>query len=256
MNVKQIFALGVVAFLGIGVPAIITAAPIFWDPATGGNGHYYERILSSNLTWNQANATANGLIYSNLPGHLVAITSAGEQAFLQSNLTLSGNLRFWLGGYQDTAAPDYAEPAGGWRWVTGEAFSYANWNQSSNPSLNQPNNYNGNPENFLATFPTLWKWNDLIDYPLPVFGTGEQPIGFIVEYQAVPKPSLALLWLTPFSARLTWPTNAAGYVLESAPQLPAALWTPVTNQPLVFGDRFVLNLGTTNPSQFFRLREQ
>ena len=137
--------------------------------------------------------TANGLIYNNLPGHLVAITSANEQAFLQSNLTLSGNLRFWLGGYQDTTAPDYAEPVGGWRWVTGETFSYANWNQSSNPSQNQPNNYNGYPENFMATYLNAWKWNDLINYPLPIFGTGEQPIGLIVEYQAVPEPASVVL---------------------------------------------------------------
>ena len=193
MNSKQGVALGVIAFLGVGAPTIASADPIFWDPGAGGNGHYYERLLSPNLTWNQANATANGLIYNNLPGHLVAITSANEQAFLQSNLTLSGNLRFWLGGYQDTTAPDYAEPVGGWRWVTGETFSYANWNQSSNPSQNQPNNYNGYPENFMATYLNAWKWNDLINYPLPIFGTGEQPIGLIVEYQAVPEPASVVL---------------------------------------------------------------
>ena len=193
MNIKQIFAPSLVALLGVGTPGITSATPIYWDPGVGGNGHYYERILSSNLSWSQANATANGLTYNSLSGHLVAITSAEEQAFLQSNLTLSGNLRFWLGGYQDTTAPDYAEPAGGWQWVTGETFSYANWNQSATPSQNQPNNYNGYPENFLATFFNAWKWNDLIDYPLPIFGTGEQPIGFVVEYQAVPEPASSVL---------------------------------------------------------------
>ena len=30
----------------------------------------------------------------------------------------------WLGGYQDTSTPDYREPGGGWRWVTGEPWGY------------------------------------------------------------------------------------------------------------------------------------
>ena len=31
---------------------------------------------------------------------------------------------WWLGGYQDTSTPDYREPGGGWRWVTGEPWGY------------------------------------------------------------------------------------------------------------------------------------
>ena len=45
----------------------------------------------------------------------------------------------------------------------------------------------------MATYLNAWKWNDLINYPLPIFGTGEQPIGLIVEYQAVPEPASVVL---------------------------------------------------------------
>ena len=204
MNLKPLIAQSLFALLGLGTPSISLGAPILWNPVVGGNGHYYDLVLFPNLSWSQANATANTFTYNTLPGHLVTIASAEEQAFLQSNLTLSGNLRFWLGAFQDTTAPDYAEPAGGWRWVTSEPFSYADWNISSNPSQNQPNNFSGYPEDFLATFIEPWKWNDLIDYPLPTFGAGEQPIGFIVEYQPVPEPTSLLLISVGLATLVAW----------------------------------------------------
>ena len=76
-----------------------------------------------------------------------------------------------------------------------------------------------------------------------------------VVIQAVPEPSLALTQLSPMTARLAWPTNAPAYLLETATQLPAALWAPETNQPVAIGDNFVVTISTTEESRFFRLRK-
>jgi hypothetical protein len=97
----------------------VRGTPIVWDTSAGGNGHMYEEILTIGLTWDEANSMANEMEHENLLGHLVKITSADEQDFLVSNLTLSGNRRFWLGGFQDTSATEYSEPAGAWKWGTG-----------------------------------------------------------------------------------------------------------------------------------------
>jgi alpha-L-fucosidase len=54
---------------------------------------------------------------------------------------------------------------------------------------------------------------------------------------------------------LQWPVAGAGFTLESSPQLGAnAVWTPVTNAPVVVGpnNQAVVPLGT--PVQFFRLK--
>lgn len=38
-----------------------------------------------------------------------------------------------LGAYQDTTSRDYAEPAGGWTWVTGEPFAFTAWGGRNTP---------------------------------------------------------------------------------------------------------------------------
>ena len=150
--------------------------------------------MNNTPAWTIARDAAAARSYDNLTGHLVTITSSGEQGFLTSQFVLPGNRRVWLGGYQDTSAADYSEPAGGWRWVTGEPFSYSNWNQSANPSLNQPNNYNCNPENYLETYSPPWSWNDVTLNPVLTYGLGEALAGYVVEYEsAVPEPSTFVL---------------------------------------------------------------
>lgn len=178
-----------ISFAILSCPHTTLAAPILWQTASGGNGHYYERIDDPGLTWSQANAMASNLTHNGLPGHLVSITSSDEQGFLLKHIDLPGNMRFWLGGYQDTTAPDYSEPSGGWRWVTGEEFVYANWNQSTNPNQDQPNNFNDLPENYIGTYINPWSWNDFINDVGTVFGPSQIPSGFVVEYEAVPEPA-------------------------------------------------------------------
>jgi hypothetical protein len=57
-----------------------------------------------------------------------------------------------------------------------------------------------------------------------------------------------------FQVRIGWPTNATGYVLVSATNLPASTWTGVTNVPTVNGKQFVVTLPSAGGHMFFRLR--
>lgn len=91
-----------------------------------------------------------------------------------------------------------------------------------------------------------------VDYGNGDWASDTTQVSIVITAMSDPAVSISLL--TPFSAQLTWPTNTASYLLESAAQLPATLWLPVTNQPSVQGDHFALTVGTTNQGQFFRLR--
>ena len=55
-------------------------------------------------------------------------------------------------GGQDFEASDFSEPAGGWRWVTGEPWSYDRWSPS-NPSDSNAG------EDYLEIIPSEG-WND------------------------------------------------------------------------------------------------
>ena len=107
------------------------------------------------------------------------LTSEQEKEYLRKTLPVR---RGWLGGFQDTQAPDYAEPAGGWRWVTGEKWNYTYW------ARGEPNEFVPG-ENFLeidpsANSPDRCGWNDVpddwhsnegyyVEYPVPAGPKGK-----------------------------------------------------------------------------------
>ncbi len=111
----------------VGFTSDVSAQPIY-NPA---NGHLYELVLQPGVTWNEATNAAAAK-----PGgwHLATITSAPENAFVQAMLSpgppffeatcLTSNLvgrvcgGIWLGGFSSSQ---------GWRWVTGEPFTFGNW---------------------------------------------------------------------------------------------------------------------------------
>jgi hypothetical protein len=134
-----------------------------WSTQVGGNGHVYERIVQPVATWTQARAAAEARSFLGVAGHLTTITSAAEQQFLASVLPSAGA---WIGAYQNTTAPDYSEPGGGWRWVTGEPWGYTNW-RTSEPS-------NSGAEHHISAESHVWndiradyEWNAFwVEYPL------------------------------------------------------------------------------------------
>lgn len=165
-------ALAALAAVGIllGLVPQANADPIV-NPA---NGHYYDAIsVAGGIDWSHARDAAAGRRYLGRAGHLVTLTSAAEQQFVITNFpnAVSGN--YLLGGYQDRNAPDYAEPDKGWRWVTGEPWSYTAWVPF------QPDN-GSNVEDFLHFFSGTGEWNDV---------AGTSPLGgYVVEYEFTPQP--------------------------------------------------------------------
>lgn len=127
------------------------AAPIPWPVESGGTGHYYEQILTP-LGWEAAQSFAEAASFAEVSGHLATIGSQQVWGFVRQNFDLTpqgGGGGSWLGGFQDVTAPDYQEPAGGWRWMTGEPWSFTAW------GVNEPNNAGG-MENFLEALPGHW----------------------------------------------------------------------------------------------------
>ena len=93
-------------------------------------------LSNAQMTWPEAEALALGI-----GGHLVCIESSEEQAFLDLNFdTSSGANELWIGLYQDTNSPLYAENDGGWAWSNGAPLDYTNW-EASEPSGGTAENY-------------------------------------------------------------------------------------------------------------------
>ena len=151
------------------------AAPVQWATSAGGNGHYYEFVPAS-VVWTSAKTAAESRTYLGLQGHLATINSASEQSYIATNLGSSiSPSHAWAGGYQDKTAPDYTEPSGGWRWVTGEAFSYTNW---------APGEPNSALEEYLMfhNASNSFTWNDGSN---STYGIS----GYLVEYEGAPSPA-------------------------------------------------------------------
>ena len=136
------------------------------------NGHWYTGIeVTSLISWLEARDAASAMTFNGLHGHLATLTTQGESDFVTSHFQGDSSRSFWAGGYQDTSASDYSEPAGGWRWVTGEPWVFTNWG-AIEPS---------GDGNYLDLFPPTFsgsenKWNDTINND----GHG---LGYVVEFE-------------------------------------------------------------------------
>ena len=132
------------------------------------NGHSYYRSTGS-ATWTTARTNC-----SNMGGHLVTITTSGEQSFLYG-LWPSG----WIGLTDEVVE-------GTWRWVTGETYSYKNWNSG------EPNN-SGNED--YVQFVSNGRWNDL---------NNNSSLPYVLEFEYLVTTSSWALYKTIY-------TNASGY---------------------------------------------
>jgi hypothetical protein len=134
-------------------------------------GHWYQRI-DTLMTWQDAKTYAEGL-----GGYLATSTSQPENDFIYNTLykDIVTGYPVWLGGSDEVQE-------GVWQWVTGETWSYTNWN------LTQPDNYDG-VQDYLVLTDLNGKWDDQ-------GRSFEQTRPFIVESTTVvPEPISSILFI-------------------------------------------------------------
>jgi hypothetical protein len=110
------------------------AAASAWATPLEYDGHYYAVVSAPQITWNDARVAALSSYYLGLEGHLVTITSAGEDAAVGELISTAGLGEVWAGGYQNPITE--TTPTAGWTWVNNEGTfpgvnsttPYANWN--------------------------------------------------------------------------------------------------------------------------------
>ena len=108
-----------------GTPCVVGIYPVQWRIADGGNGHWYQWEA-----WGSVQSLADAVAESNaLGGHLATLTSAEEESFVRVLVPAGSCIapaasEALIGLVQ---AEQSNEPAGGWSWISGEAFRYSNW---------------------------------------------------------------------------------------------------------------------------------
>jgi hypothetical protein len=133
-----------------------------WVSIGSFDDNMYFEWQGTHKTWQEAQTTCEGY-----GGSLFCIETAAENAAVA--LPYASAVPYatvWIGLYQDVNAADYSEPAGGWRWVSGEPVTFTNW-QSGEPS--------GFTENCGVLDWNNWgdKWNDFY---------GTFTLGFLMEF--------------------------------------------------------------------------
>lgn len=174
-----------------------SAAPVQW----AGNGHYYEVVSLPGSSWVAARDQAAGMSFNGIQGHLATLTSAAENAFVTSLLTTAATQQWFIGGIQPPNTPG---PADAWGWITGETWSYTNWN-----SPFQPDNHPFYPEGedalsmYSGNGASRGRWNDTSMTSTFVPAQWEQVGGMVVEY-TVPEPGTFALALPAILAGLAF----------------------------------------------------
>ena len=102
--------------LALGCAAVGDVVAAQWAESDGGNGHWYAVIDRNSRSWLEMQEFAVGL-----GGHLATLNSVQESRWLVGQMA---GRRCALGGIQE---PGSDEPAGGWRWITGEPMNWTNW---------------------------------------------------------------------------------------------------------------------------------
>jgi Lectin C-type domain len=198
--------------------SLASADPVRWS----GNGHFYE-VMSApgTISWEDANTAAVAA-----GGYLATITSSDENAFV---FGIVNNAAYWhdasgpwLGGYQSPATP---QPNANWRWVTGEPWSYTNWQNG------QPNDSGGKAEDKLqfGFAPLVSVWNDIMSVePTPAY----RPIAYVVEWDYDPLAPTLEAWFsqTSLQIELCWQTAPNRfYQLLYSSVLTTNQWAPLSS---------------------------
>jgi len=166
-------------FLMMGGPGETLAAPAQWDTASGGNGHWYEFVANSQISWSDALtvASSNG-------GYLATVTSAAENTFIKDLVLPSfGQSAPPMYSYVWLAGSDAGDEEGNWKWMAGPEVGtaispYINW------YAGEPNNYYNEDYLTMIFFNTVGTWNDFANTNLYVWAQS----GYVVESNSSPVP--------------------------------------------------------------------
>lgn len=216
-----------------------------WSADSGGNGHWYRTVrVLGGINWDEARDVA-----ADRGGHLATLHSAQENTFCYNLINEDPNLWYfdtyhsgigpWIGGYE--------LGEGTWRWITGEAWTYAAW------APGEPNNLGGHEAylHFFSNSGALMNddWNDI--------GRNIMIHGFIIEWSQIepPQPMVVELHDTPMGWELTWPVGVGNtYQLMRGSDLQG--WSPIeTMSPeMNYLYRFTDALGGVSNPVFYRVK--
>ena len=154
------------------------AEEIVYNPI---NRHVY-KYVDTQIYYSEANTIANQSTYIDengqlYKGHLVCITSATEQQFINDTFTINDSA--WTGLirpiYQDFSGFHYLP----WEWKSGESVNYSNWD-TGEPTSN-------NTQIYLSLEPwgsikSNGKWNDVTDAAQCSYIVEYIPVGVISKY--------------------------------------------------------------------------
>lgn len=153
-----------IAFVAVSVESVSAAQVL-----NAANGHTYEMVSCGSITFDAAKIAASEKTLEGFDcyGHLATISSAEENTFIIN--AFDGISQKWIGAYQDSPV----DKETGWQWVTGEPWSYTNWDA-------------GEPNNFLYS---AYGYEDTLTYANEYGIWNDAPHGwlysnggYIVEY--------------------------------------------------------------------------
>ena len=120
----------VMALVLAGSGIVVAQDAVQWRVEDGGNGHWYQLVVSGSIQWFDARDAA-----SEAGGYLASSTSPNEDSFLVDLANRSDNPQAWiddfggnaLGPYLGAYQPVGADPSQPWAWVSGEPWSWVGW---------------------------------------------------------------------------------------------------------------------------------
>jgi hypothetical protein len=147
---QGVFVMILITFLAMGIGSVSAAVP---NPA---NGHFYELVNAAGIDWSAARAAASEMTQGGplCSGHLATVTSQEENNFIVSAFTAGALSNKWIGGFQDGANSSTVND--GWQWVTGEPWSYTNWNSGEPSNHHHTQGY----EDAVTFWADSGNWND------------------------------------------------------------------------------------------------
>ncbi|MGZ0174095.1 MAG: hypothetical protein ACKVHE_31685 [Planctomycetales bacterium] len=162
-----------------------------WSSAIGGNDHWFDGLIpASGITWDEALAAA-----PTIRGYLATLVTQAENDFAFNNVVndptlFSGRQGPWIGAIQNQMSPNFVEPAGGFEWITSEAFVFTNWGTIvAGTGTNEPNN--GGPNGPIGR-------EDAVQFLNGVGPFGGMPLGPLNTWHDAPRAAPIPSYLVEF----------------------------------------------------------